>query len=488
VSDPEADPHIFVVFGGRGDLMGRKLLPAIYHLTTEGFLDKGCVVLGVARSGDFDDDSFRKWARKSLEDAGVSDKKPLGKWCDGCLYYQSLGDESDAEFDALAKRIEDLESAHELPGNRAFYLALPPKAFTSTIEALGKKGLNRSKGWTRVVVEKPFGRDLESAKSLNQLLHRNFTESQIYRIDHYLGKETVQNLLVFRFANSIFESLWNRDRIDNVQITVGEELGVEGRAGYYEQAGAVRDMVQNHLAQLLTLTAMEAPAAFEADAIRYEKAKVLRSVRPLRPEDVVMGQYEAGKIDGEDVPGYKELEGVAKSSRTETFAAMRIEIPNWRWQGVPFYLRTGKRLPQRTTQIIITFRPAPISIFHPFQASNVHSNRLVITLQPNEGFDLSFEVKEPGEGVAVKTQQLDFRYDEAFAPLGDAYETLLLDIMTGDQTLFVRSDEVESSWELFTPLLEQALPAYGYPAGTWGPEEADALLAREGRRWRNPPK
>lgn len=486
MSDPAVEPHIFIVFGGHGDLMGRKLLPAIYHLTREGFLDKGCIVLAVARSGDLDDKSFRAWARKSLEDVG--DRKAMGGWCDGCLYYHSIGNGAAADFEALAKRIEDLETKHELPGNRVFYLALPPTAFSPTIEALGKTGFNQSKGWTRVVIEKPFGRDLESARSLNELLHKNFAESQIYRIDHYLGKETVQNLLVFRFANSIFESLWNRDRIDNVQITVGEELGVEGRAEYYEQSGAVRDMVQNHLAQLLTLTAMEVPAAFEADAIRYEKAKVLRSVRPIRPEDVVMGQYTGGTVEGQEVPGYKELDGVARSSRTETFAAIRLEIQNWRWQGVPFYLRTGKRLPRRTTQIIITFRPAPVAIFHPFQMSNVHSNRLVITLQPNEGFDLSFEVKEPGEPVAVKTQHLNFRYEDVFAPLPDAYETLLLDVMTGDQTLFVRSDEVESSWELFTPLLEQALPAYGYKAGTWGPEEADALLAREGRRWRNPPE
>ncbi|MCZ6766485.1 MAG: glucose-6-phosphate dehydrogenase, partial [bacterium] len=447
MSDPVVEPHIFVVFGGHGDLMGRKLLPAIYHLTREGFLDKGCVVLGVARTGDLDDESFRAWARKSLEEVG--DREPMGAWCDGCLYYHSIGDDAADDFNSLAKRIKDLESKHELPGNRVFYLALPPKAFSSTIETLGKIGLNQSKGWTRVVVEKPFGRDLESARSLNELLHKNFAESQIYRIDHYLGKETVQNLMVFRFANSIFESLWNRDRIDNVQITVGEELGVEGRAEYYEQAGAVRDMVQNHLAQLLTLTAMEVPAAFEADAIRYEKAKVLRSVRPIRPEDVVLGQYAGGTVDGQEVHGYKQLDGVSRSSRTETFAAIRLEILNWRWQGVPFYLRTGKRLPRRTTQIIITFRHAPVAMFHPFQTSNVHSNRLVITLQPNEGFDLSFEVKEPGEPVAVKTQHLDFRYEDAFAPLPDAYETLLLDIMTGDQTLFVRSDEVESSWELF---------------------------------------
>jgi glucose-6-phosphate 1-dehydrogenase len=485
MSDLQVDPHVFVVFGGRGDLMARKLLPALYHLTEQGFLHERCVVLGVARTGGVDDSDYRQWAREALAAAGISDADESGRWCDRCLNYQTIGEETAADFAALKRRVEDLEKKHNLPGNRAFYLALPPKAFPSTISALGTAGLNHSGGWTRIVIEKPFGRDLDSAQQLNALLHSCFDERQIYRIDHYLGKETVQNLLVFRFANSIFESLWNRDRIDNVQITVGEEIGVEGRIGYYEQAGAIRDMVQNHLAQLLALTAMEVPTAFKADAIRYEKAKVLHSINPIQPEDVVLGQYGKGSVGGSEVPGYSEAKDVDSRSHTETFVAMRLEVANWRWQGVPFYLRTGKRLPHRTTRIIIVFRYPPVSFFHPFHTSRVHSNVLVITLQPNEGFDLGFEVKSPGEPISVQTQHLDFRYEEAFAPLADAYETLLLDIMTGDQTLFVHSDEVESSWQLFAPLVERQLPVYTYPAGTWGPEEADALLNREGRRWRN---
>ena len=486
MTDITVDPHLFVVMGGRGDLMARKLLPALYHLTRQGFINEQCVILAVARSDDFDDASFRQWARKALRDVGVARDDDSDKWCDGCLYYQTIGKETSQDFTALRQRIESLEKDRRLPGNRTFYLALPPKAFASTITGLGSAGLNESAGWVRIVVEKPFGRNLETARELNALLHTNFDESQIYRIDHYLGKETVQNLLVFRFANSIFESVWNRDRIDNIQITVGESIGVEGRAEYYEQAGALRDIVQNHLAQLLTLTAMEVPAAFEADAIRYEKAKVLRSIRSIRPEHVVMGQYADGSIDGHAVMGYKDVDGVASTSRTETFVAMRLEIANWRWQGVPIFLRTGKRLPRRTTQIIITFQDPPVSLFHPYHSNAAHPNVLVITLQPDEGFDLNFEVKSPGEPISVQTQRLDFRYEEAFAPLPDAYETLLLDIMTGDQTLFVRADEVESSWELFAPVLEGNLPLYSYAAGSWGPEEADTLLNREGRRWRNP--
>jgi len=479
------DPHLFVVFGGRGDLMARKLLPALYHLTNQGHLKERCVVLGVGRTKGVSDEDYRVWAREALASANLDDGDKVAQWCDGCLHYHSIGGESKEDYAALAKRVEEIESSNKLDGNRAFYLALPPNGFPSTISGLKAAKLNHSTGWTRIVIEKPFGRDLQSAHELNELLHTAFDENQIYRIDHYLGKETVQNLLVFRFANSIFESLWNRDRIDNVQITVGEDIGVEGRSGYYEQAGAIRDMMQNHLAQLLALTAMEVPSAFEADAIRYEKAKVLRSTSAILPEDVVLGQYERGTVGGQEVPGYKEDKAVDESTRTETFAAVRLEVANWRWQGVPFYLRTGKRMPGRTTRIIITFRYPPVSLFHPFHSSRVHSNTLVITLQPNEGFDLSFEVKSPGEPISVQTQKLDFRYEEAFAPLPDAYETLLLDIMTGDQTLFVRADEVEGSWELFTPLLKKQLPVYAYPAGTWGPEEADALLNREGRRWRN---
>jgi glucose-6-phosphate 1-dehydrogenase len=486
MSEINVDPHVFVVMGGTGDLMARKLLPALYHLASEGFIDKRTVIVGAARSRDHDDRSYREWARKALAESGLETGDPSSGWCDGCLFYQSIGKETPEDYAALGRRIQDLERDHGINGNRIFYLALPPNAFPVTIEHLGREGLNKGGGWTRVVVEKPFGRDMESARALNDVVHRHFEESQIYRIDHYLGKETVQNLLVFRFGNAIFESLWNRDRVDNVQITVAESVGVEGRVGYYEQAGAIRDMVQNHLSQLLTLTAMEVPVAFEADAIRYEKTKILRSLNPIRPEDVVLGQYTRGTVDGRESEGYKEHDGVAPDSKTETFVAIRLEVASWRWQGVPFYLRTGKRMSKRATQIVINFRYPPVSLFHPFLACPVRSNVLVITLQPDEGFDLSFEVKRPGEPIAAVTQHLDFAYSEVFAALPDAYQTLLLDVMTGDQTLFVRSDEVEQSWRLFSPLAEAGLPVFDYATGTWGPAAAEALLGREGRRWHNP--
>ena len=478
----EVEPHIFIVFGGTGDLMRRKLLPALRHLASRGHLGKRFVILGVARNAELDDESFRALAREALAAAPSPANEADGKWCAECLFYQTIGKGTQENFRALAARIKELEQGHKLPGNRAFYLALGPGAFSPTITRLAEAGLNHSPGWTRLVIEKPFGRDLASAKELNQLVHRHFQESQIYRIDHYLGKETVQNLLAFRFANALFESVWNRDRVESVEITVAESLGIGTRAGYYESAGALRDMVQNHLTQLLTLAAMEVPAAFEADAIRDEKVKVLRSISPIRKEGVVLGQYDSGKIDGEAVPAYLEEPGVAPDSRTESFAVLRLEIGNWRWQGVPFYLRTGKRMAERVSRIEVRFRRSPVTFFQPFDGCNVHSNALVITLQPDEGFDLHFEVKSPGQSMDLKTHRLSFRYEEAFEPLPDGYQTLLLDILTGDQTLFVRDDEVEASWRLYTPLLDQNLPVSPYTAGSWGPSEAERLLGGgEGR-------
>jgi len=486
MNESDGDRHIFVVFGGTGDLMERKLLPAIFHLLDGGLIQRDqSIILGVARSKDHNDESIRKWAREVLHNTERLSEDLINKWCDSNLYFQSIGHGKDKNYKQLAERIAELEEAHNLPGNRIFYLALPPVAFEPTITGLGNAGLNTSSGWTRLVIEKPFGRDLESAQALNEVVHNRFNESQIYRIDHYLGKETVQNLLVFRFANSIFESLWNRDRIESIQISVAEDLGVGHRADYYDKAGALRDMVQNHLTQLLTLIAMEVPTAFEADAIRSEKIKVLKSVVPLEKDRVVLGQYTKGKVNGQAVAGYLDELGGTEQSNTETFVAMRMEIANWRWQGVPFYLRTGKRMPRRSTKIVVRFRHPPVSVFHPYNRCTVTSNALIITLQPNEGFDLQFEVKSPGEPLNIETKHLDFRYADEFEPLPDAYRTLLLDVIQGDQTLFVHGNEVEESWKLYTPLLKRDLPIYSYEAGTWGPDEIYELPKRLGEQWLN---
>jgi glucose-6-phosphate 1-dehydrogenase len=441
------------------------------------------MVLSGSRKKEMNDEEFRNLIRKSLKEAGVESNDTSSKWCDDFLFFQSIGEGGEEDFRKLKYRIETLEEEHHLTGNRVFYLALPPTAFPSTIENMGKVGLNQSPGWTRVVIEKPFGRDLFSAEELNEAVHKQFKESQIYRIDHYLGKETVQNLLVFRFANAIFESIWNRDRIEFVEITVSEDVGIGNRSGYYTQAGALRDMVQNHLSQLLSLIAMEVPSSFDADSIRMEKVKVLKSILPLQAEDVVFGQYTEGMVNDEQVLGYMDEPGVDSGFDTETYVAMKVDIDNWRWQGVPFYIRTGKRLPRRLTQIIVHFRSAPVCLFQTLDGCEVHANTLIITLQPNEGFDLSFEVKTPTQPIRIKTQNLHFRYDEVFGPLPEAYETLLLDVLTGDQTLFVHSDEVEASWRLYSPLLEEKPKAFEYAAGSWGPAEAEKLLVRDGHSW-----
>ncbi len=465
------DPHLLVLFGATGDLSRRKLLPALFRLLrSRGFEDR-THVLGVGNSRRSDED-FRQMAVEAFTEAGF-DREEIEEWCLDCLSYQSLSE----GFDGLADRIAGLESAHGLPGNRAFYLAIPPEAIEGTLEGLAGSGLDSASGWIRLVIEKPFGVDLESAEELNRSLHARFSEDQIFRIDHYLAKETVQNLLVFRFANPIFESSWNRDRIESVQITVAETIGIEGRAGYFDKAGMVRDIVQNHMLQLLALVAMEPPVRLDPDSIRDEKVKALRSIYPIGPEAVVRGQYTAGDIDGHDVAGYLEEVGVGPDSATETFVALRVAIDNWRWRGVPFVLRAGKRLPDRLTQIAVTFKQPPVSLFDADGEGQVNGNELYITLQPDEGFDLMFDVKSPGGVSDVRSRSLRFRYADAFGSLPDAYDTLLEDLLIGDQTLFVRGDETEEAWRIIQLILDGD-EVHEYPAGSWGPQEASSLLDR----------
>ena len=479
-SMPEVDRHLMVVLGGTGDLMQRKILPAMYRLAKAGKLKNKSVILASGRRESYDDESYRQWAREALEDADLLSGGDGSAWCERCLHYQSVGDQETEDFERLKRRIEELEDEHDLPGNRVFYMATPPGAFIETAEHLGEVGLNSAPGWTRIVIEKPFGDDLESARELNRRIHAHFDEDQIYRIDHYLGKETVQNLLNFRFANTFFDSIWNRDRIGSVEITVAEKIGVGERGDFYDGVGALRDMLQNHLTQLLTLTAMEPPAEFEADAIRTEKVKVLRTLAPVDRSMVVRAQYTAGKVGGEEVVGYREEEGVSPDSETETFVALRAYVQDWRWHGVPFVLRTGKRMPEKLSRIVINFRCPSLAMFQRHSQTTVNANALILTLQPNEGFDIQFEVKQPGDPLRLQTESLSFRYEEAFPDLPDAYETLLLDIAEGDQTLFVRADEAEEAWRVYTPLLEDPPPLHPYEAGTMGPPEAERIIPPRG--------
>ncbi|MEX2280828.1 MAG: glucose-6-phosphate dehydrogenase [Acidimicrobiia bacterium] len=458
------EPHLFVLFGATGDLARRMLVPAIYRLLESRDFDDQMHLLGVATS-ELDDDEFRAIVVEALAEAGWTAEE-AERWCVEYVSYVSIK----GGFADLAAAVTAIEARCDLPPNRAFYLAIPPSVFDDTVEGLAGAGLTTSQGWTRVVVEKPFGTDLESARHLNEVLHRHFTESQIFRIDHYLAKETVQNLLAFRFANLLFESGWNRNQIDSVEITVAETLGLEGRAKYFDRAGVIRDIVQNHLLQVLTLVAMEPPVRLDAGSIRDEKVKVLRSINPVRREAVIRGRYTAGEIDGEPVPGYLDEEGVPASSVTETFASIRIDVDNWRWRGVPFTLRTGKRLAERLTQIAVRYKEPPVSLFEVDGACPVHANVLFITLQPNEGFHLTFDVKRPGEGMELVTQDLEFHYADAFGRLPDAYETLIADLLAGDQTLFVRGDETEEAWRILGQALDMTEEPKPYPAGSWGPD------------------
>jgi len=478
----------FAIFGGTGDLAQRKLLPALAVLRHHDFLCQGCAILGIARETGLDDRSYRALVREWV--VGSADMPPaeIDRWLEQSIFYYSIREGRPEEYDGLRARIEELEWSRGLPENRAFNLAIPPGAFPATVEGLGRAGLNKSRGWTRIVIEKPFGRDLESARELNRLVHRWFDESQVYRIDHYLGKETVQNLLVFRFANAIFESVWNRDHVESVQITVAEELGVERRAAYYDKAGAVRDIIQNHATQLVSLVAMDVPAHMSADAIRREKVKALEQVRPISPRNVVFAQYGSGEIDGQAVPAYREEPGVPRDSRTETYVAIKLDVDSWRWQGVPFYVRTGKRLPERLTEIVVKFRRPPVWLFQPMGGAEIHRNTLRLVIQPREGFELYFHVKAPGKPLRLDRLPLDFYYEERYPELPEAYQTLLVDVLEGDQTLFVHADEVEAAWRIFTPVLESKPEIVEYAAGSWGPAEADALLARHDERWATWPR
>ena len=476
-SNRPLDRSLIVVFGATGDLMQRKLLPALFRLSMTGALPAGTTILGVARDATLTEDAFRDASVRALEAAKVKPLRRIRSWCAETLRYQPVAGDASA-YALLATRIAALERDETLPGNRVFYLALPPAALPATVEALGSIGLNRppSGGWTRIVVEKPFGRDLQSAATLNALIHRWFDERQVYRIDHYLGKEMVQNLLAFRFGNALFESVWSRDHIERVRIMVAETLGVEERAAYYEQAGALRDMVQNHLTQLLCLTAMEVPSAFAADAIRFEKVKVLMAARPIVNDAVVRGQYGAGTIDGRRIVAYRDEPGVARRSSTETFIALELALDNWRWQGVPFVLVTGKHLARRATEIEIVFRRPPVALFPSIDGSSPCTNVLTISLQPDEGIDLSFEVKAAGEPFRLRTETMRFHFPTR-ASAESGYETLLTDIVEGDPTLFVHADEAEASWRLFGPLLERKLTLHRYAAGSDGPAAAARLLA-----------
>ena len=477
----EIDRHVFVIFGGTGDLARRKLIPSLYRLITENGIADRCILLGVAPS-DLDDDAYWAWTRAALKETGLNDDD-LEAWCDDNVFYQTLGPAS-GSYERVRSRIEAMEEALDLPGNRAFYLALPPSVFPSAIAGLGEAGLNESPGWTRLVIEKPIGTDLASARELNSLVHKFFHEAQVYRIDHYLGKETVQNLLALRFANPMFESVWNRDRVESVEITVAEDLGIGTRAAYFESAGALRDMVQNHLTQVLALVAMEPPISFDAEQIRTEKVKVVEAIAPIRRENVVFGQYDAGSIDGVAVPGYRDEDDVASGSRTPTFVGLKLEVDTWRWRGVPFYLRTGKRLPKQLTEIAITFQRPPLCIFHGHRDSCVAKpNVLLITLQPDEGFSLRFNVKVPGEAMMLDSQSLSFSHDDVYGRLPGAYQALILDVIEGDQTLFVRADEVDASWRLYDPLLDYHPEPHPYAAGTWGPAVLNKDLALGGKAW-----
>ena len=493
-----AAPCVMVIFGSTGDLTKRKLLPALYNLAKGDFLPHKFAIVGVGRQ-EMTTDEFRKMLVDDLKTflPQAPDEKLLS-WCEERAYYTGGDFDDDKKlFGDLKELLGDVTTQHQIPEDYFFYLATPPQLFATVTQKVVKNGLGKEENgnWRRFIYEKPFGRDLESAKKLNASLTKLIKEDQIYRIDHYLGKETVQNILVFRFGNSIFEPIWNRNYIDHVQITVAETLGVEQRGGYYDSAGALRDMIPNHLFQLTTLTAMEPPVSFEAHAVRDEQAKILHAIQQFTDEDVlrraVRGQYNAGTIDNKAVPAYRDEPNVSPSSNTETFAALKLSIDNWRWAGVPFYLRTGKRMKARHSSIVIQFKAAPFVLFRDTPVEKLTTNRLVIHIQPDEGLTLHFGAKIPGPVVNVGAVDMDFNYVEHFGEqIATGYERLLYDCMIGDATLFQRADMVEAAWSVVTPILDvwQAIPPRGFPnyaSGSWGPADSDKLLTDDGREWKN---
>jgi glucose-6-phosphate 1-dehydrogenase len=489
-----AEPCAIVIFGASGDLARRKLVPALYDMAARACLAHRFAIVGFART-PLSDAQFRdagSEAVHSMAEVGPLDEDLWTPFAHS-LHYEAGNYDDPKSYRKLAQRLDELDRAQNLGGNRLFYLATPPEIYPKVIEQLNRAGLAKPRNtasWVRIIIEKPFGRDRTSARALNQAVLRVFDESQVYRIDHYLGKETVQNLLVFRFGNSIFEPLWNRNYVDHVQITAAETLGVERRASFYETAGAVRDMIQSHMLQLTALVALEPPATFDATAVRNEKIKVLQSIRPFSAESldsqVVRGQYGGGQVGGKPAPAYREESGVMPGSTTETFVAMKVLVDNWRWAGVPFYLRTGKRLASRATEVAIQFRRAPHLVF---RRKKVEPNCLVLNIQPDEGISLSFGAKQPGPEMEISPVKMDFEYRTAFgAGSHSAYATLLNDCMRGDATLFDRGDSVEEAWSLVDPILEawRSSPPPEFPnyaAGSWGPREADELLSRDGRQW-----
>ncbi len=489
-----ADPCAIVIFGASGDLTKRKLIPALFSLCRQNLLGAGCAIIGAARS-QMTNEEFRKSMWEAIQEFSA-EKPDEMDWQSfaSMLFYNQTDVKDPASFERLKELLEQMDRDRATSGNRLFYLATPPSSYGEMVQALGIIGLNRpteGASWVRIIIEKPFGRDAQSARELNRQIHEVFSEDQVYRIDHYLGKETVQNIAVLRFANAVFEPLWNRNYIDHVQITAAETVGVENRGGYYEQAGALRDMIQNHMLQLLSLITMEPPVAIDALSVRDEKVKVIRAMRSLNVQDVkeiaVRGQYDRGIINGKEVPAYRKEEGVDPNSKTETFAAVVFHVQNWRWADVPFYVRSGKRLPKRVTEVAIQFKHVP---HHLFTESSLEPNWLIIRIQPDEGIAIKFGAKLPGQMIQIRPVSMDFQYGTSFGKKSpEAYERLLLDAMIGDATLYARADMVELSWDLVMPILnawekDDSIPLY--PSGTWGPEEAEQLIEKDGRKWRRP--